>query len=154
VYSKVMNFGTVNGLNEDSNFEIEKFLLRNQISCTAMYKKDDYQKTKGYDVNLKYGSEDWDFWLSILDNNTFKVIELDYIGIYYRRKEQSMIVDFQSNKDKICYTHNYIFHKHCELYNKYYGDPIMAYSKLNYLEQKVKPILKALNILRKLNPFK
>lgn len=151
VYSKVMNFGTINGLSQAPDFNIKSFLFSNQISCTAMYRKVDFEKTSGYDINLKFGSEDWDFWLSLLGKNNLNVIKLDYIGLYYRRKEQSMIVDLHKSREKINYTHNYIFNKHIKIFNEYFGDPIMVYSKMHYLEQKIQPFLKLKAILRKLS---
>ncbi len=149
VYSDVMNFGTINGLSKVGDFNFGNFLFSNMISCTAMYRKVDYEKTDGYDINLKYGSEDWDFWLSLLEKNNLNVYKLNYVGLYYRRKEHSMLVDYQKSKDKINYTHNYIFNKHIKSFNEYYGDPIMVYSKMHYLEKKIQPFLKLKAILRK-----
>lgn len=34
----------------------------------AMFKKSDWKLVKGYESNMIYGWEDWEFWISLLNN--------------------------------------------------------------------------------------
>lgn len=152
VFSQVQHFEASNALLDNVDYNFSQLLLNNQISCTAMYLKSDFKKTTGYDENMRHGVEDWEFWINLLSTIKEKaVIKLDFPGLYYRIKTDSRSVSFESNKSKITEIHNYVFQKHIRLYNEYYGDPIMVYSKMNYLERKIQPFLKLKAILRKLS---
>ena len=53
------------------------------------------QCIKGFDWGVT--REDWDFWLSILQQNS-SVKKLQYIGFQYRRKEISMDTEINKNE--------------------------------------------------------
>jgi hypothetical protein len=46
---------------------------------------------------LFYGFEDWDFWIELLKNSSKKVIRMNYLGFYYRRKDVSRDVNINKN---------------------------------------------------------
>jgi glycosyltransferase involved in cell wall biosynthesis len=86
-----------------------EFLNENQIFCSAFYRRVDYNKTDGYDSNLIYGWEDWDFWLSLIERGV-EVFRIPETLFYYRISNNSMIhgMDF----DKQNYSHNIIIRNH------------------------------------------
>lgn len=92
-------------------YNFENLLLFNHIYCTAFFKKSDWRKVSGYDVNLIYGREDWDFWLSILNKNSI-IKKINYDGFFYRRKDTSMDTIINSDYNKIAFTEEYLFKKH------------------------------------------
>ncbi len=63
--------------------------VRNCMHCSSVYRRADYDKTSGYNTNMKKGWEDYDFWISLL-NKEDKVVYLDDIHFYYRTKPVSM----------------------------------------------------------------
>ena len=88
VYCKAKKFG---GINEDwilDDFSIQKLAIDNMIFCSAIYKKTDWEKVGGYDINMVTGLEDWEFWISLLKDNA-KVVKLDVFGFFYRIKVNS-----------------------------------------------------------------
>ena len=97
------------------DYSYQDILFGNHIFCAAFFKKIDWENASGYDENLKYGREDWDFWLSILNEGS-KVSKLDYVGFYYRRKENSMDVQLNENEQLLIDAENYIFKKHLHKY--------------------------------------
>ncbi|MGO4906198.1 glycosyltransferase family 2 protein [Flavobacterium sp. W20_MBD1_R3] len=107
-----------------SDYSYEDILFNNQIFCSAFFKKSDWESVDGYDENLKYGREDWDFWLSIL-NKDCRVLRLDYVGFFYRQKDISMDVEINSNLELLQETENYIYKKHLKKYLFYSSNAIV-----------------------------
>ncbi|MBD8348147.1 glycosyltransferase family 2 protein [Dysgonomonas sp. HGC4] len=101
-------------------------LVRNCIYCSAIYKREDYNKTVGYNVNMIYGWEDYDFWISLL-NKDDKVVKLDKIHFFYRTKDVSMRTLI--TKEKEDYLRLQIFKNHQELYLQYIN-PIAQFREL------------------------
>ena len=67
------------------NYSLEKMLGVNCIFCSALYHRDSFNMVGGYNTNMKYGFEDWDFWLGILERYpTCSVCQIDEILFYYR----------------------------------------------------------------------
>lgn len=110
-------------------YSYDKILSGNIIFCSAFFRKKDWLKAKGYDVNLKNGREDWDFWLSILQRES-SVKKLDYLGFFYRRKEISMDKEINKNKMILTQTENYIYKKHLTKYLDEHENAIKNYSTL------------------------
>ncbi|QIY91410.1 glycosyltransferase family 2 protein [Chryseobacterium gallinarum] len=115
IYCKAEFFGEVNEPWKLMPYNYSQLLIENLIFCTAFFKKIDWKNTEGYDQNLIYGKEDWDFWMSILDAKK-KVLCLDYCGFFYRRKVESMDVEINQNKTKKDFSLNYIYKKHLAQY--------------------------------------
>lgn len=134
IYCQAEFFGAENSLWNLKDYSYQKLLTGNMIFCSAFYKKDVWKKSGGYDTNLIYGREDWEFWINILDKKS-KVLKLNYLGFYYRRKNNSMDVEINKNLDKRIYSENYIYKKHLNKYLIYNQNPIdnykITFNKLN-----------------------
>ena len=61
VYSKAALFGGHNGIWNLEDYSYNRLLYQNMIFCSAVYRKADYLKSQGYNSNMLYGWEDWDF---------------------------------------------------------------------------------------------
>lgn len=120
IYCEAEYFGEKNGENILDDYSLEKILLQNLIFCTAFYKKSDWLKVGGYDLNMIYGLEDWEFWISILTRENKKVIKIPYLGFFYRIKLDSRSVSLKGNKIKMMI--DYINKKHIDLYFEIYGN--------------------------------
>ena len=88
VYCLCEKFGRKNGLYNLPHYEYDKLIWGNLIFCSAFFKRVDYDKTEGYNVNMRHGLEDWDFWLSLLNPND-NVICINEVLFYYRSKADS-----------------------------------------------------------------
>ncbi len=99
-----------------------KMLLRsNMIYCTGFYKKEDWIKTGGYDVSMKHGWEDWEFWINLLGTTNKNVFRLDYLGFYYRIKKNSRNYTLARNDEQVKEKIQYITTKHLNLYLNHIG---------------------------------
>ena len=145
VYCKAEFFGTINEFWDIPSYDFDKIKYTNQIFCSAFYKRKDWALVKGYDVNLKFGREDWEFWISIL-NKTSLVIKLDYLGFYYRRKDDSMDVKINKNIEVLNNAENYIYKKHL---NKYLTESPNAIKNILIVNEKIKNYTLLLNLIHK-----
>ncbi|MBO5674433.1 MAG: glycosyltransferase family 2 protein [Paludibacteraceae bacterium] len=112
VYTKVMHFGVIEGECNMPKYNYDRLLHMNHIVCTCMYKREDYDKTIGYNPNMIYGLEDWDFLISLLDPNDL-VIQIDEPLFFYRQKECSMITQLKPKQNEMRLR---IIHNHLDVY--------------------------------------
>ena len=118
IYCICKRFGENNKLLYLKEFSIETILQTNVVFCSAMFKREDYDKTNGYNINMKYGFEDWDFWLTMIENNkTF--YRINEILFYYRIKENSMYSNITREKENYNKSILQIRKNHIKLYSKY-----------------------------------
>jgi glycosyltransferase involved in cell wall biosynthesis len=89
VYCKAEIFGDIVKNWELEEYNYEKLLFSNMIFCSAIFRKKDFDITVGYNENMIYGLEDWDFWITLLDENSI-VYQIPETLFYYRIKENSM----------------------------------------------------------------
>jgi glycosyltransferase involved in cell wall biosynthesis len=130
VYSEAEYFEQKTGKWLLKDFDLKALALENMIFCTAFFKKDDWVRVGGYDPNLKYGWEDWEFWISILKDGG-KVKKLPFVGFYYRIRENSMVRSLST--EQYTYLYNYITRKHFDFIFTQVGNPIQLYKeKLHY----------------------
>jgi glycosyltransferase involved in cell wall biosynthesis len=128
VYCRALLFGSENGEWQLPPYKYRQLLLANLIFCSAFFRRADFERVGGYDESLLYGAEDWNFWLSILDEND-KVERLDSVQFYYRKKAVSMHTDLVRNMQKDIQTRVRVFNNHLDKYVNHFGDPISAYEK-------------------------
>ena len=88
VYCQAELFGIETGLWSLPKYNYHQLLRFNHIFCSCIYRRKDYDKTDGYNTNMVYGNEDWDFLLSLL-SPTDIVYQIDQSLLYYRIKKTS-----------------------------------------------------------------
>ena len=143
IYCDAEYFGDKKGKIKLQNYNYSTILIENLIFCTAFFKKEDWEKVKGYDENMKHGFEDWEFWLRILKNKTATVLKLTDVCFFYRIKENSMLATLEGDKKK--QMQDYILNKHQEKYESTFGDYFQLLRKNNSLEKKNKYLNDVLN---------
>lgn len=130
VYCKAEKFGEEEGLWQLAPFSIYDLALNNMIFCSAFFRKMDWELIDGYDVNMIYGLEDWEFWIAILKNGD-NVKCLDEVCFYYRIKNDSMVKRLNAEKRKKTFEHLSI--KHADFFVKQLG----SFMYLNSVNQKI-----------------
>ena len=91
---KAQYFGQRTGLvNLTNQYDFNKMLWGTQFICSTMYRRSDFEELMnksgvGYNPNMKFGYEDWDFYLSFLDPED-KVVEIDKVLYLYRIAKKS-----------------------------------------------------------------
>lgn len=122
VYCKAKKFGEEEGCWDLPAYKYENMLWNNLIFCTAMYKRVDYDKTNGYNPNMKYGLEDWDFYLSLLNENDI-VYRIEEILFFYRIKNISRSTILYSD-NRVRESLIFLYNNHKEKYEQYINEII------------------------------
>ena len=108
VYGKARYFGLKNGFWDLPSFSRSEMALENQIYSSAMFRKDDWLQCGGFDEELIFGAEDWDFWLKILSLGR----EVHYLQnttyFYYRQRSNSRSEKFAQMQREVSWTYNKI----------------------------------------------
>lgn len=135
VYCKADFFGEKTGEWILEPYTYDKLLSNNLVFCSAVFKKQDFIKTNGYNENLKNGFEDWDLWIRML-KPTSKVFQLPKTLFYYRIKKQSMFqqlieAEYKQIKWDVLLSCNNIYRKHLP-------PPMDLYSEIEQLHGIVK----------------
>lgn len=144
IYCEAEFFGEICSNWSLQDYSFKKMLKGNLIFCSAFFKKSDWLSAGGYDLNLIHGREDWDFWIGILDKNSL-VKRLDYLGFYYRRKNDSMDVQINAQRDKLRNSHNYIYKKHFDKYIEEFPNFFELLSDNNQLKKDNQKLLDLVN---------
>lgn len=88
VYCRAAFFGARSGEWNLGPFDKKKMLLDNMVFNCALFRKRDLAKTGYYNSNMVAGWEDWDFWLSFVENN-MNFYAIPEVLFYYRIKKKS-----------------------------------------------------------------
>lgn len=115
VYCKAEFFGERDGLWDLPTYSINEMLINNVIFVTALFRKDDWNAIGGFDISFKYGLEDYDFWLGILELER-EVVQIQEVLFRYRIKKISRSKSFEVNINNIKDTYSNLYKKHSRLY--------------------------------------
>lgn len=140
VYCKAIKFGLVNEDWRLKAFSLEELSKKNMIFSAAVYKKEDWERVGGYDSLMKYGWEDWEFWIAILKDGG-EVEQLGINGFYYRVKKESMLTNIDNKQSK--YLLEYVSVKHADFFVRYYGSFVEMKRKNQEIEAKFLRTLKS-----------
>lgn len=133
-YGKVKCFGQSDDLLDLGIPSMENLLIKNRIPCSGMYRKVDWLANDGYDINMHYGFEDWEFWIQILKRGGVAK-KMDSCTLYYRIKSLSRSTRINTDANAKRAMIEYVFNKHLELYG--YNSPYHIYREKQEVEYKL-----------------
>lgn len=141
-------FGDLNEIKPMPAYSYNNLLWQNQFLASSVYRRSDYDKTDGYNPNMKHGHEDWDFWLSLLkpEDKTYCIPEPLF---FYRKHGVSMVT---GTNQKLSETNRQLVLNHLGIYTPYLGDMIAWHNELlhykgSYLALLESPTYKVGNVL-------
>lgn len=137
VYCRAQYFGDRNEEWLLPEFDFDKLLFENQIFCSCVYRRSDYEKTEGYNTNMKKGLEDWNFLLSLL-NKESKVYRIPEVLFFYRKHGVSMLTDTTKHSREL---NNRIVANHIDLYYPYLHTVISGSQEIEYLQKELNGII-------------
>lgn len=98
--------------------DLKDFLMYNQATGSAMFRKMECIAVGGYDETMRFGFEDWEFYIRLLEKGGRAFVIPEFL-FHYRLKENSTT----SRANKIKYQLQYfIYEKHKTLYVLYFQD--------------------------------
>lgn len=89
VYGLVEFFGERSGIWSQAEFSPSHLLYENMIVASAVFRRVDWEHVGGYRESMRYGWEDWDFWLSLVGCGR-RVVKIPKVMFYYRIRSDSM----------------------------------------------------------------
>lgn len=115
VYGRAEYFGSRSGEWVLPEYKFPNILVKNCIDCAALFRKNDWEKAGGYNPNLKYGKEDRDLWLSIIElgKEPYRIDEI----LFYYRVVNTTTDEGMSDFERI-YSYLMLFNNHKWLYIK------------------------------------
>ena len=114
VYSKAEFFGEASGEWELQPYRFPEILFGNVIFCSAFFRKHDWAAVNGYNPNMIYGWEDYDFWLSLIELGR-EVVRIPETLFFYRKRSNSMVRTM--SRDHMLYSYAQLFKNHPQLYS-------------------------------------
>lgn len=142
VYGRPQHFGANSEVPYVGDFNLQRLMLGNYIDACAIYRKSVWEKTGGYDEQMRLGLEDWEFWLRIAFNG-YKFQFINEVLFDYRVRPDSMART--DTKDRYNFIVSYVEQKH-----KYFMsfDAISAYIKIKYKDNYIVFIIKTLLFMK------
>ncbi|MCM8711962.1 glycosyltransferase family 2 protein [Clostridium sp. SYSU_GA19001] len=108
-------FGTENWVWRPQPFNIKTLLQENIVCVTSLFRKKAWEDVCGYNEQMNEGYEDWDFWISLAENNCL-FYTIPEVLFFYRRHGKTMVHDSDRKRE---YLINKIKKNHKDLYEKY-----------------------------------
>ena len=131
VYGKTEFLGDRSGGWNLPEYSWDSFIWSNCIVNCAMYKRSDFEKTKGYQDNILL--EDWDFWLTLLNPESV-VYRYDDVLFKYRVRKSSRNSLAEKDYENAAVQ---IYQNHKDVYEPYHSKILyFAGQRLEYLKYK------------------
>ncbi len=120
VYCKAMLFGHIEMEWILPDYSLDDMLCDNIIFCSAFFRKQDWLEVGGYDTGMRYGWEDYEFWLALIEKgkNVYKIPEVLF---FYRVSSDSMVRSKEKSQKismfrRIFQRHQDLFLNHIEVW--------------------------------------
>ena len=94
----------------------------NMIFVSALFWKKDFEAVGGFSEDMVMGREDWEFWIKMLKKEG-EVIQLPFIGFYYRLTPDSKRKKTGTNKKKRLRI-DYLNAKHFDFFKRELNGPL------------------------------
>jgi glycosyltransferase involved in cell wall biosynthesis len=126
VYCEAELFGERSGKWDLPEYTFPRILLHNCIFCTAMFRKSDWENVGGYNREMEYSSEDWEFWLSLIESG-LEVYRIPETLFYYRvqkisRTSESLVHHELEMRLKLLKLHKNMYESNLDfIIESYYG---------------------------------
>ncbi len=133
VYTDVQYFGERNDIYKLPDFSLEKLMGQNILCITALFRKEDFDKTGGFNDNMREGFEDWDFWMSMFQDGEGTAYKIPQILFYYRIKPVSR--NNTAAKKKIDFR-RIVWENHREMFSIVYPDPTLSFDYIQLSNSK------------------
>lgn len=88
-YTDVRYFGRVNRVVLAGEYDFKRLCFQNHLNYCSLFRRGMWEVTKGYNPNMVWGYEDWDFWISCGEKGYYGK-RIPKPLFLYRVKENSM----------------------------------------------------------------
>jgi glycosyltransferase involved in cell wall biosynthesis len=127
--SVVKIFGGRKKVLQVTSYDLPTIIGDNKIVVTSLFRKTDFDAVGGFNLNMKEGYEDWDFWIGVLKRGG-KVICAEKATFYYRylQKSRNNTIDIEKEQQ----LRKQMWENHKEVFSQYYIDPSVYFEYKRY----------------------
>ncbi len=100
VYTDYRVFGTTNFIERLEDYNLYRLLDRNSLIYAGLIRKQDWALAGGYDESMKFGYEDWEFWLRLGARGRFGH-HLNKVLFAYRKHGPSLLDIARARHDEL-----------------------------------------------------
>lgn len=127
VYCRGEKFGAEQGGITAAAFTLTRMRFSNLIFCSAVFKKADWEQVGGYKPEMRFGCEDWEFWMSLLELGRM-VLRLPEVAFWYRIRSESM--NAKMDREKRLAMHRLIVSRHPSLFPWWFASLLPFYYRI------------------------
>ena len=98
VGTDTLRFGEKNNSYQTQGLNLETIKYLDTLNYCSLYRKEVWEKIGGYNTNMVFGYEDWNFWISCAEKGFIEKKVPEYL-FKYRIREKSMLADANSKKE-------------------------------------------------------
>lgn len=151
VYCLADLFGTKNRHWKLPEYSKEEFLFGNMIFISAMFRKDSWEEVNGFNENMTYGYEDYDFWMSLIEKGC-EVYRIPEVLFFYRQHHISRAKQLNLQEREV-QMQIQIFKNHKEFYKDNIDILYYRQQELFLLNEKLKKRLKGVRVDKLIRRF-
>jgi len=103
-------------------FSLKSLAKDNMIFVSGIFRKSDFIAVGGFSSNMKFGREDWEFWIKMLKNGG-EVCKLPLTGFFYRihsGSKRKKTGTSQKKRERIAYLNEH----HSDLFERELNGPL------------------------------
>jgi glycosyltransferase involved in cell wall biosynthesis len=119
-------FGKRVGPTAFPRFSHARMLLDNCIFSAAVFRKSDWERAGGYKTQFREGWEDWDFYMTLLENGAV-YHHIDKLVYYYRRHSHNMTAAIDKNPGRKNKLYAMLLERHPAFIQRHAGEALMLY---------------------------
>tara|TARA_R110002033_G_scaffold34427_1_gene72097 strand:+ start:5803 stop:6654 length:852 start_codon:yes stop_codon:yes gene_type:complete len=101
--------------------DVSNFLFKNNAVGNSLYRKRCWEEVQGYDEDMKFGYEDWEFHIAILKRGWKSYILKEYLFNYRHKINSRNTVANKNFEEQII---GYVMHKHEDIYVNKFNETI------------------------------
>lgn len=109
VYTDAEYCGERTGTMKAAPFSLARLVRENYIHVSALVKREVLEKCGYFNPNMRYGFEDWDLWLNLVEHG-FRGIYCRDTFLYYRQKKENGRNQMQAEQHRQMRTQIYANH--------------------------------------------
>jgi glycosyltransferase involved in cell wall biosynthesis len=132
VYSDAELFGASSGKWILPEYSLRDMLVENSIFSSAMYRRADFDRSGGYNENMREGFEDWDFWIRMLKDGA-EVYKIPEVLFYYRIRASSRNNSLDHERQLML--RRRIYENHRDVYERIYNMPEILFNNYGLKRQ-------------------
>lgn len=121
-------------------YSYDEMIWRNMLFNAGVFRRVDFDKTSGYNPNMRKGNEDWDFWITLIkpEDNVYQIPE----KLFFYRKERGS--RHEGAQKRTLELNAQMILNHLDVYKPFLGELINYHNENEYLKNEIQKMSNSL----------